>query len=232
MAGVGQADLLVDFGFEAPPDPVETDGKVWNCAAHAPPGGSWAPVMSNVPDGDSYLPLGELVDHTGAPSGVYCEALDIPFEGDEGTNGPSHPSYPANVTYDWWNGQGFMDGNPAGIKLKGVAPGTYDMNIWVGYPCDLRWVDGAGKYTVQGQTQTFMDDPDPVDVWDPVLMTFTGLTPQGPDNEIVLWMEYAFPGARPGLPTFNAIMMMELVPEPTTMMLLAAGGLLAIRRRR
>ena len=223
LAGVSQADILMDFGYRQEPNAPETDGRYWNAAPRFYGGSVWTQ-----PSSDTYnTPIGELVDSTGALSGSYCYAIDIP--GTSGKNGPADPNYPARVTYDWWNGQSTADPNAAGIKITGLAAGTYEMNIWVGYPCDLMWTDGAGKYTVQGQVQTFVDTPSPPDVWDPVLMNFPGLVPVG--GEIVLWME-SLPGARTPLPAYNAIMMMELIPEPATLSLLALGGLAFIRRRR
>ena len=223
LAGISHADILIDFGYRQfeDKDTAETDGRYWNPAPRFYGGSVWTqPAINTAGD-----PIGELVDSTGALSGAYCYAIDIPAT--SGNNGPSNPSYPAQVTYDWWNGQGTNNPNPAGIKITGLAAGTYEMNIWVGYPTDLMWTDGAGKYTVQGQVQTFVT-PHPPEGWAPVLMNFPGLSPVG--GEIELTIE-KFPGIR-GLPANNGIMLMELIPEPTTLSLLALAGLAALRRRR
>jgi hypothetical protein len=221
FAGIGQADILVDFGWRFLPNAPETDGKYWNGALRfvgASPG-TWMEVQQNW-DGSQYPPLGELVDHTGATqSGVHLYAMDIP--GTSGNFGTVGAPYPDNVTKDLWNGQGSDNANPAGVKFTGLAPGTYEMNIRVQYPSDP-WVYGAGQYTCQGTTYIY--DNAGVQVYN-----FQNLSPVG--GEIVLWMEDYTPMGETR-PTYNAISLIELIPEPTTLSLLALGALAAIRRRK
>ena len=224
VAGIGQADILVDLGWRVPSVSPETDGRVWNNVPRKYEGVGWGPARTAFVGG-VWQPVGELVDTMGALSGVFVETTDISSDG--GNNAAAKPPYPANVTVDWWNGQGSNDANPAGIKLHGVPAGTYTLNVGAWYPTDP-WVEGIGEFECQGQSFTyssFEQTPAPTEVF-----SFTGIVPDG-NGDIILWIKSVFPG-QTGLSTYNGVSFLELIPEPATLSLLATSALLAIRRRR
>ena len=219
LAGAVQANVLLDLGWRIPPVNPETDGNTWNDVARKFEGPGRGPARSSWGSG-SWNSVGELVDDAGALSGVHCETQDIPS--DSGNNAPTTTGYPANAEIDWWNGQGSNDVNPAYIYLTGLNDTmTYSMNIRVWYPTDA-WVYGAGQYTCQGTTYLY-------DNAGAVVYNFPNLTPVG--GEIRLDM-LAYTPAGVTLPTYNGISLIELIPEPTTLSLLALAGLAALRRRR
>ena len=220
LVGAVQADVLIDLGFRVPPVNPETDGNVWNDVPRKFEGPGRGPARDAWVSGVGWTSVGELVDDAGALSGVYVETQDIPSDG--GNNAPTTTGYPANAEIDWWNGQGSVHPNPAFIYLTGLNDTlTYSMNIRAWYPTNA-WVYGSGQYTCQGTTY-FYDNAGAV------VYNFPNLTPVG--GEIALQMD-AWTPAGQALPTEMGISLIELIPEPTTLSLLALAGLAALRRRR
>ena len=219
MASVGQAAVLLDLGWRVPPVNPETDGNYWNSVPrehHV--AGEFGPATVAWVAG-AWTLVGELNDHTGSPAGVWCETKDVPNSG--GNNAPTTTGYPANAEIDWWNG-GNDGATAAVIRMTNLNDAKlYDVNIRVWYPSDP-WVYGGGIYTIGGVSHTYHDAG-------AVIYSWTNVSPSGGNIDLSIIADKPVGETRSA---YNGISLIELIPEPATLSLLALGGLAVIRRRR
>ena len=222
FVGVADAAVLVDCGRLTPNTVPETDGRVYNenmrwlwakyIAPGWGPGVYWASGAWNVE--------GHCVDEFGVQTQIGIESNLVSTSAS-----PVTAPYPTNVTEPiTLNDAG--EGGVGGMKFTNVSPGTYSVKILVGGPVDNTWEAHGGSYTIQGQTFNWSNVVDGVGA---VTHTFTNLQPIGGEIQ----MDMVVRGDQVGTATgYMDIRVMELIPEPATMSLLALGGLIAIRRRR
>ena len=88
---------------------------------------------------------------------------------------------------------------------------------------DLNWVDASGTI-IPGSILTDVI-PDPTSTLPLGLLSF------GPDSITVTFGSFTLFGGGPGFPN-SAFLRLDIVPEPSTLALLALGGLFLLPRRR
>ena len=225
MAAVAQANVLFDIGRHNLSVNPETDGKYWNNMpyANSTDPGVFMPVRDKWVSGTGWVNVGPCVDDAGNPSGVTMRSRDIPSNFATST---TLAPYPNNVIADAWNGQGGSHATSAAVRLEGLGDAvSYDIDIVAYYPSDP-WVVGGGIYTCQGTSYTY-DNSAGSTV--PAVYSFTNLSPV--NGRITITMDKYLPPNETRQSQMG-LLLIDLVPEPATLSLLALGGLAVIRRRR
>jgi hypothetical protein len=209
LAGVSNgAAILFDFGGQNPPDVPETDSRYWNDVGG--PAGSadtWViDAVANAVD-ENNLPTGVSLDHFN----FYDQVNGFGVAG----------VYPLNCEKDSLiHFYGDADGL---VRIQGLDDGTtYQMNIHTSY-YQPPWFTGGQKLRVGTEEVELTGLPE--------ISSFTNLTPVGGELvlEVLTWKADDYSGAADPTMGLNLI---ELVPEPMTLSLLALGALAVLRRRR
>jgi len=224
-AASGQTTINVDFnttdgssptysGLGAAPD----IGTTWNgLGIGAEAGGAINPSFTS----------GALLTSTGTASAVTVSLGSFKaYESDEnfGTTTPA-PALMTDFAYQQNLGPGGPDST---FSLANLNPSfTYDLYL---YSQNGGYANTATIFTVNGisQTATNLGTPPPGFVLNENYVLFLGLVADGSGTISGTFNDVA--AANNG--AFNGLQLVEIVPEPTAVALLAFASLLTVRRRR
>jgi len=226
IAGIAQADILVDFGepefvngmpnatYYPTPSPDPFLGKYWNMGA-----------MGGDGDANTVTVFNDLVDSAGnVLTGTSMSVTGFPTDGNKGL--PGSVVYPQSASQD---AVGCKHGEDPGIiTISGLTEPEYTVRLFSSTNEDVSWYNDDTRrtdVTIGGVTKMIhcSGNTDYIE-------SFYNVAPVG--GSITVEVTGATPGGDATY-SYGYLNVMELVvPEPATLSLLAIGGLVAIRRRR